>query len=218
MKDKAMRLALCSGLGVLLLASGAVAQPWPVGTGGGGGGTVEITDGVNGTVGVAPASTAPTAAQPALVVGISPQGGDTQVVNAITSSAITGYATAANQIVSFTAAAPTVSASGSVTSLVLKASATTATGGVKYFHAENSATTGGYCILYNGTSAPGTGALTAGNVLAFQLLPASGFCDWTATNIPIAASTGAVVLVSSAVTPFTYTTGTITAAIYGLAQ
>jgi hypothetical protein len=101
---------------------------------------------------------------------------------------------------------------------VLKASATIATGGVKYFHAENITSTAGYCVLYNGTSAPSTGALTAANVLGFQFLPASGFCDWTATNVPIAASTGAVVLVTSAATPFTYTTGTITAAIYGLAQ
>lgn len=121
-------------------------------------------------------------------------------------------------IIPFTAVAPVVSASGAVTSLVLKASATTATGGVKYFHGENATAAGGYCILYNGTAAPGTGALTAANVLAFQLLPASGFCDWSATSIPIAASTGAVVLISSAATPFTYTTGVITASIYGLAQ
>lgn len=114
--------------------------------------------------------------------------------------------------------APIVSASSSVTSLVLKSSATTASGGVQYFHAENATATGGYCILYNGTAAPSTGALTAANVLAFQILPASGYCDWAAANVPIAASTGAVVLVSSAATPFTYTTGTVTASIYGLAQ
>ena len=61
--------------------------------------------------------------------------------------------------------------------------------------------------------------LTAGNVLGFQLLPASGYCDWHANmQPPITASTGAVLLVSSGATPFTYTTGTITASIYGLAQ
>jgi hypothetical protein len=129
------------------------------------------------------------------------------VVTAITNSAIT-YPTPA--------AAPTVSASGAVTSLVLKASATA--GGVKYFHAENGTTTAGYCILYNGTTAPSTGALTAANVLAFQLLPASGYCDVERDNVPVAASTGAVVLLSSASTPFTYTTGAITGSIYGLAQ
>ena len=113
-------------------------------------------------------------------------------------------------------AAPTVSASASVTSLVLKASATIT--GVEYLHAENATATNGYCILYNGTTAPGTGALTPANVLAFQLLPASGYCDLAKTNKPIAASVGAVVLLSSASTPFTYTTGTITGSIYGLAQ
>lgn len=121
-------------------------------------------------------------------------------------------------VVATATATPTVSASGSVTSLVLNASPTIASGGVKYFHAENATATTGYCILYNATAAPGTGALTAANVLAFQLLPASGYCDWMATNAPIAASAGAVVLISSAATPFTYTTGVITAAIYGLAQ
>lgn len=112
---------------------------------------------------------------------------------------------------------PTVGASSSITSLVLKASATSSTGGVQYFHAENATTTGGYCVLYNGAAAPGTGALTAANVLAFQLLPASGYCDLR-SNPPIAASTGAVVLLTSASTPYTYTTGTITGGIYGLAQ
>lgn len=113
-------------------------------------------------------------------------------------------------------ATPAVGASASITSLVLKSSPTTT--GVQYFHAENATSTGGYCILYNGTTAPSTGALTAANVLAFQILPASGYCDWTATALAITASAGAVVLVSSAATPYTYTTGTVTASIYGLAQ
>ena len=118
-----------------------------------------------------------------------------------------------------TPVAATVSSTGTVTSLVLKASPTSSTGGVKYFHAENGTATSGYCILYNSTTAPSTGALTPGSVLAFQLLPASGYCDWGARDVPpIAASTGAVVLLSSAATPFSYTTGTITGSIYGLAQ
>jgi len=116
-------------------------------------------------------------------------------------------------------ATPAVGASASITSLVLKASATSSTGGVQYFHAENDTATSGYCILYNGTAAPSTGALTAANVLAFQLLPASGWCDWHAgAQPPITASAGAVVLLSSASSPYTYTTGTITGSIYGLAQ
>lgn len=125
-------------------------------------------------------------------------------------------ATAANLNATVVAAAatPTVSASNSVTSLVLKSSA----GTVRSYHAENATASNGYCILYNGTTAPSTGALTAGNVLGFQLLPASGYCDWSDPSVAVTASTGAVVLVSSAATPFTYTTGTITAAIYGVAQ
>jgi len=120
--------------------------------------------------------------------------------------------------INFPPATPTVSGSASVTSLILKAGPTSANGGVKYFHAENATNVAGYCILYNGTIAPSTGALTAANVLAFQSLPAGGFADWTASNNPIGASIGAVVLLSSAADPFTYTTGTITGSIYGLAQ
>lgn len=113
--------------------------------------------------------------------------------------------------------APAVTADNAQTQLVLKASPTTATGGVKYFHAENATTTGGYCILYNAVAAPAPGALTAGLVLDFQLLPASGYCD-VPESPPVLASVGAVVLITSAATPFTYTTGVITAAIKGLAQ
>ena len=119
---------------------------------------------------------------------------------------------------SITPAAPTVGASNAITSLVLKGSPTASPGGVQYFHAENATTTSGYCVLYNATSAPGAGALTAANVLWFQSLPANGSCDFTAAGVPpIPAGTGAVVLITSASTPYTYTTGVITAAIAGLA-
>jgi hypothetical protein len=72
----------------------------------------------------------------------------------------------------------------------------------------------GYCIAYNGSSAPSTGALTGANVLDFC------YYDTTArgcslSRIPLAAnySTGIVILVSSATSPYTYTTGVNTAAI-----
>jgi hypothetical protein len=109
---------------------------------------------------------------------------------------------------------PVASASGAVNSLVLKASPAVSPGGVYFAHAENLTATAGWMILYNGTAAPGTGALTAANVLAFQSLPANGWADINRLP-PIAASVGAVVLISSAANPFTYTTGVITAAIYG---
>lgn len=72
----------------------------------------------------------------------------------------------------------------------------------------------GYCIAYNGTAAPGAGALTGANVLDFC------FMDTTAkgcslSRIPMAAnySAGIVVLISSAASPYTYTTGVLTGAI-----
>lgn len=94
------------------------------------------------------------------------------------------------------------------TSLVVKASAGTLSG----FNC--TAITGGaagYCVAYNATAAPGTGALTGSLVLD------SCFFDTTARGCslarlsPVAYSAGIVILVTSAVTPFTYTTGTDTA-------
>lgn len=117
-----------------------------------------------------------------------------------------------------TPVAPTVSPSGAVTSLVLKNSPTSNPGGVTRYHAENASATIGYCVLYNATAAPAPGALTAGLVLDFQLFPANGYCDVDHTLQPVAASVGAVVLLTSAATPFTYTTGAITGSIHGVAQ
>jgi hypothetical protein len=66
----------------------------------------------------------------------------------------------------------------------------------------------GYCIAYNGTAAPGTGALTGSLVLD------SCYIDTTAkgcslSHLPnsIALNTGIVILLTSAATPLTYTTG-----------
>ena len=95
------------------------------------------------------------------------------------------------------------------TSLVAKASA----GDLHGFNC--TAITGGaagFCIAYNATAAPGTGALTGSLVLdsCFFDTTARG-CALTHVNGSIAFSTGIVILVTSAVTPFTYTTGTDTA-------
>lgn len=72
----------------------------------------------------------------------------------------------------------------------------------------------GYCIVYNGTVAPGTGALTGANVLdaCFFDTTAKG-C--TLSRIPMGAnySAGIVILLSSAASPYTYTTGTDTGMI-----
>lgn len=176
--------------------------------GGGGGGAVTVADGADVTQG-AIADAAASAGGTGTVSAKLREA--TALLNSIVTN--TGAAIPA-------AVAPTVGASGSITNLVLDASPTTAAGGVKHFHAENATTTNGYCIIYNGTTAPSTGALTAANVLKFQLLPASGYCDWQANSVdpPIAASVGAVFLVSSGSTPYTYTTGIITASMEGLAQ
>ena len=97
------------------------------------------------------------------------------------------------------------------TSLVAKASAGSLFG---YNCTGIAGAAAGYCIAYNGTTAPGTGALTGANVLDFC------YFDTTArgcslSRIPLAAAygTGIVILLSSATTPYTYTTGTDTGAI-----
>jgi len=123
----------------------------------------------------------------------------------------TGVATPANSspVVQATATHASVTALG--TSLVAKASA----GNLLGFYC--SAITGGaagYCIAYNGTTAPGTGALTGANVLdsCYFSTSAQG-CSLSRIPSGVAYSTGIVILVSSAVTPFTYTTGVDTAFI-----
>lgn len=174
----------------------SAANPLPTTGGGGGGGTVnQGTPNAGGVLAW-------------FVQLLSTDAGVQAIVNAINSP-----------LPSPAPAAPTVGTGGAITSLVLKNAPTTAlTGGVFYFHGENATATAGYCVLYNGTAAPSTGALTAANVLAFQLLPANSYCDWIARGPPITASAGAVVLLTSAANPYTYTTGAITGSIYGLAQ
>jgi hypothetical protein len=72
----------------------------------------------------------------------------------------------------------------------------------------------GYCIVYNGTTAPSTGALTGANVLdACSFDTTTKGCSLTRLPNSIAASTGIVILMSSAVSPYTYTTGTDTGLI-----
>lgn len=95
-------------------------------------------------------------------------------------------------------------------SLVLKASAgnlysyncTAIAGGVA-----------GYCVAVNLTAAPGAGAITP---LDFCYFPAGAAgCSLGHAPLPIAYSTGITVLVSSATSPYIYTTGVLTAAISG---
>jgi hypothetical protein len=72
----------------------------------------------------------------------------------------------------------------------------------------------GFCIAYNGTAAPGTGALTGSLVLDWCYFDTSAR-GCSLSRIPMAAfySAGIVILMTSATTPYTYTTGTDTGAI-----
>ena len=102
------------------------------------------------------------------------------------------------------------------TSQVLKASAG------NFYGANVTGVTGGaagYLIIYNGTTAPSTGALTGANVLDFCYFDTTPRgCSISYIPLMKQYSTGIVALVSSAVTPYTYTTGTDTAAISGVVK
>lgn len=72
----------------------------------------------------------------------------------------------------------------------------------------------GYCIVYNGSSVPGTGALTGANVLDFCFFGATPQgCSLSRIPMMVNYGTGIVILISTASTPYTYTTGTATGAI-----
>ena len=140
----------------------------------------------------------------------------TQIVdgsgNVIASAGNALFHTNAPTSSSTSAASKTVSASASVTSLVVKASA----GNLYGAYCTGIAGGAGYMIVYNGTTAPSTGALTAANVLDFAYFNGVAGCAITYSGIPpVNYSTGIVILLSSASTPFTYTTGTVTGAIVG---
>lgn len=72
----------------------------------------------------------------------------------------------------------------------------------------------GFCVVYNGASTPATGALTGANVLDFcQFDTTARGCSLGRAPTQVAYSAGIQILVTSAATPYTYTTGTDTAAI-----
>ena len=72
----------------------------------------------------------------------------------------------------------------------------------------------GYCVAYNATSAPGTGALTGSLVLDFCYFDTtSRGCSLSRAPGAVPYSAGIVILLTSAATPYTYTTGTDTGAI-----
>lgn len=72
----------------------------------------------------------------------------------------------------------------------------------------------GYCIAYNAASAPATGALSGALVLDFCWFDTtSRGCSLGRAPSQVAYSAGIQILVSTAASPYTYTTGVDTAAI-----
>lgn len=72
----------------------------------------------------------------------------------------------------------------------------------------------GYCVAYNAAATPGTGALTGANVLdSCQFDTTTRGCSLSRVSVGVNYATGIQILVTSAATPYTYTTGTDTAFI-----
>jgi hypothetical protein len=69
----------------------------------------------------------------------------------------------------------------------------------------------GFCVLYNGTTVPSTGALTAANVIDVCYFDTTSRGCSILRNYPVNYGSGIVMLVTTAATPLTYTTGTDTA-------
>jgi hypothetical protein len=73
----------------------------------------------------------------------------------------------------------------------------------------------GYCVAYNSASVPSTGALTGAQVLdTCQFGTTAVGCSFTRNPLATEYTLGIVILVTSAATPLTYTTGTDTAFVW----
>ena len=82
-------------------------------------------------------------------------------------------------------------------------------------YATNTTGTDGYLLVLNLTSAPADGAVTPRDCVR---LPANGSASIFYANRPKAYNTGITIVLSSASTCFTKTTGTITGFISGMAD
>lgn len=103
------------------------------------------------------------------------------------------------------------SSTGLVTSLVAKA----APGSLVGFNCTSvTGAAAGFCVGYNATAAPSTGALTGSLVLDYCYFDTSARgCSLNHLPGAVNYNAGIVILMTSAATPFTYTTGTDTGAI-----
>jgi hypothetical protein len=111
--------------------------------------------------------------------------------------------------------AATVVSHASTTALTTALSAKTAAGDLIGFNC--TAITGGaagFCVAYNAAATPGTGALTGSLVLDFCWFDTTARgCSLGRAPTEIVYSAGIQILVTSAASPYTYTTGVATAAV-----
>lgn len=111
--------------------------------------------------------------------------------------------------VTATAIAPQSASTGAITSSISASSAATSliakNGAGNYYDAYCQSTAAGRCIVYNSTTVPGAGALTAASVLDCAVVAAGGQGSVAYGDIPRRASTGIVILFSSSTDCNTYT-------------
>lgn len=125
----------------------------------------------------------------------------------------TGMPTIVNPSASASVGITPVAATSAVASLVLKATP----GNFYSASAANVTATAGFCLVINAVSAPTTGSSVT--PIFFATIPANGTCSISTLGGPPAVfSAGIVFLVSSNASPFTFTSGAITAAISGMVQ
>lgn len=190
-----------------------------VGTGAAGTGTQRVTTSTDSTIATVGAVTAITNALPAgaNVIGhVITDTGSTTVVTALpalpagtailgsvgidqTTPGTTNGVQTLPSSAATAAVTPSISASSAATSLIAKASAG------NYYDAYCQSTAVGNCIVYNSTTVPGAGALTAASVLECAIVPAGGQGAVAYGSIPRRASTGIVILFSSSADCNTYT-------------
>lgn len=154
------------------------------------------------------------------VIGSAASGGNQLAVNANGQASATLSPTPSLANGNGTVTVPSSEATSAISHASTTALGTSllAKAGAGNLHAYNcTAITGGaagFCIAYNAASVPGTGPLTGASVLDFCYYDTSARgCSLGRYPYGAQYGTGIVILVTSAATPYTYTTGVNTAAI-----
>ena len=104
---------------------------------------------------------------------------------------------------------------GLVTSLLVKASLNGAPVNLLNFNVTGIAGgAAGFAVAYNSATVPATGALTGAQVLDYCYFDTTARgCSLSRSPTSIPFTQGVVILITSAASPYTYTTGTLTGAI-----